>query len=185
MFCLKTERDNGIKSDICFQWGKVPVASCSSSDSDCASLPDLDTSAVYLPRKMKVWLSHNKLTHAHSALAGTCTAVTMWWQSSLQQPKCNSSAAWGPIAACAAVPPPLQIHELVRAKLPWKEEGAAALAQCCFVSSAVLSAPGVQQPCAIPAQGALHPSYGWQRAEEAGPSAHFPLRTLSSSCCGG
>lgn len=172
-------------NQTCFQWGKVPVASCSSSDSDCASLPDLDTSAVYLPRKMKVWLSHNKLTHAHSALAGTCTAVTMWWQSSLQQYKCNFSAAWGPIAACAAVPPPLQIHVLVRAKLPWKEEDAAALAQRCLISSAVLSAADAQQPCAIPAQGALHPSRGWQRAEEAGPSAPVLLRTLGSSCCGG
>lgn len=94
-------------NQTCFQWGKVPVASCSSSDSDCASLPDFDTSAVYLPRKMKVWLSHNKLTHAHSALVGTCTAVTMGWQSSLQPHKCNFSAAWGPIAACAAVPPSL------------------------------------------------------------------------------
>lgn len=65
------------------------------------------------------------------------------------------------------MPPSLQIHELVRAELPWQEEDAAALAQRCFISSAVLSAPDAQQPCATPAQGALHPSRGGKRAEEA------------------
>lgn len=40
------------------------------------------------------------------------------------------SAAWGPAAACAAVPPPLQSRMLVRAKLPQKENYTAALAQC-------------------------------------------------------
>lgn len=72
---------------------------------------------------------------------------------------------------CCCAPITLQIHVLVRAELPWEEEDAAALAQHCFISSAVLSAPDAQQPCATPAQGALHPSRGWQRAEEAGPSA--------------
>lgn len=76
-------------------------------------------------------------------------------------------------------------HVLVRAKLPWKEEDAAAPAQRCSISSAVLSAPDAEQPYAIPAQGALHPSYGRQGEEEAGPSAPFLLRMLGSSCCGG
>lgn len=40
------------------------------------------------------------------------------------------SAAQGPVAACAAVPPPLQPRVLVRAKLPPKENCDAALAWC-------------------------------------------------------
>lgn len=120
-----------VSNQTCSQRGKDPVPSCSSPDSDCASLPDLDTSAVYVHRKMKVWLSHNKLTHASSAPAGTCTAVTMWWHSLLcNNPSATLSAAWGPVAACAAVPPPLQSRMLVRAKLPQKENYASALARC-------------------------------------------------------
>lgn len=44
------------------------------------------------------------------------------------------SAAWGPIAACAPVPPPLQSRALVREKLPRKENYAAALARCALLS---------------------------------------------------
>lgn len=44
------------------------------------------------------------------------------------------SAAWGPIAACAPVPPPLQSRVLVREKLPRKENYAAALGWCALLS---------------------------------------------------
>lgn len=42
----------------------------------------------------------------------------------------NPSASLQPGVPLQPVPPPLQIHVLVRAKLPWKEEDAAAPAQC-------------------------------------------------------
>lgn len=44
------------------------------------------------------------------------------------------SAAWGPIAACAPVPPPLQSHVLVKEKLPRKENYSAALGRCALLS---------------------------------------------------
>lgn len=108
IFCLETVKDNGVKSDICSQRGKDPIPSCSSSDSDCASLRDLDTSAVYVPRKMKVWLSNNKLTHASSALAGTCTPITTWWHRILCNSPSATSAARVPTVACSPVLPPQQ-----------------------------------------------------------------------------
>lgn len=185
MFCLKTVKDNSVKSDVCSQWGKDPVPSCSSSDSDCASLPDLDTSAVYVPRKMKVWLSHNKLTHASSALAGTCTAVTMWWHSLL----CNNPSATslcGPGSRCSlcCCAPTATATRAGQGKAATKRELRCSPRLVCSVPSALLSAPDVQQPWAISAQGTLCPFSGWQRGE-AGLSASSLLWVLGSSHHGG
>lgn len=187
MFCLKTVKDNGVKSDICSQWGKDPVPSRSSSDSDCASPPDLDTSAVCVPRKMKVWLSHNKLTHASSALAGTCTAVTMWWHSLLcNNPSATSLCSLGSHRSLCSCAPTATVTCAGQGKAATEREllcGPGSV--CSAVPSAVLSAPDAQQPSMIPAQGALRPALGWQRGEEAGPSAPFLLWMLGSSCHGG
>lgn len=187
MFCLKTVKDNSLKSDICSQWGKDPVPSRSSSDSDCASPPDLDTSAVCVPRKMKVWLSHNKLTHASSALAGTCTAVTMWWHSLLcNNPSATSLCSLGSHRSLCSCAPTATVTCAGQGKAATEREllcGPGSV--CSAVPSAVLSAPDAQQPSMIPAQGALRPALGWQRGEEAGPSAPFLLWMLGSSCHGG
>lgn len=95
---------------------------------------------------------------------------------------CNNPSATSlqPGVPLQPVPPPLQINVLVM------ERGRCCSRHTvCSISSAVLLAPDAQQPCAIPAEGALHPSSGWQRAEQASLSAPLPLRTLGSSCCGG
>jgi len=82
-------------------------------------------------------------------------------------------AAWGPVAACAALPSPLQSRVAGQGKAATERELRCGPGSVCSVPSDALSAPDAQQPCAVPGQGALRPFLGWWRGE-AGPSAPFP-----------